>query len=197
MSTHIESLKSLWQTLPAEDALVSHKTLRRRADKFQAKHKRRDMMEYLGFASLLGLMAYYLTQRADWQALVASGLVIMGGIIILWNYHRIAKVKRRPSSSSSETTLDYLRRELTRQRDAAASAWKWYLLPVVPSLIFVLIFRWLETGPTLTQLTDFRITILFVFAFLVACLTAIIFWQFLNAARYQRQLDALEKYSSQ
>ena len=195
MSTDTQSLKSLWQTLPAEKNVFSHEQMQQLAHQFQDKHKRRTLTEYLGFAGLLGLIAYNLTQRADWQALAASGLAIIGAIIMLWNYHRIAKVNALPSSNSSETTLEYMRRELTRQRDAAASAWKWYILPCVPFFIFVLAFRWSEEGATLTELTDFRVILLSFFAFIVASLFAFIFWYFLNAARYQRQLDALDKFT--
>jgi len=195
MSTNTQSLKSLWQTLPAEKNVFSHEQMQQLAHQFQVKHKRRTLTEYLGFAALVGIIAYYLTQRSDWQALAASGLAIIGGIIMLWNYHRIAKANALPSSNSSETTLEYMRRELTRQRDAAALAWKWYLLPFVPFLIFVLAFRWSEEGATLTELTDFRVILLSFFAFIVASLIATMFWYFLNAARYQRQLDALDKFT--
>ena len=195
MSTNTQSLKSLWQTLPSEKNVFSHEQMQRRAQKFEAKHKRRMITEYLGFAGLLGLIVYYLTQRADMLALAASGLAVIGALIMLRNYNRKAKVNALPASNSSETTLDYMRRELTRQRDAAASAWKWYVLPVVPFFIFVLVFRWIEEGATLTELTDFRITLLSYFAFSVAFLIALIFWQFLNAARYQRQLDELDRYN--
>ena len=195
MSTKTQSLKSLWQTLPAEKNVFSHEQMQQLAHQFQVKHKRRTLTEYLGFAALLGLTAYSLTLRADWQALAASGLAIMGGIIMLSNYHRIAKVNALPSSNSSERTLEYMRRELTRQRDAAASAWKWYILPFVPFLVYVLAFRWSEEGATLTELTDFRVILLSFFAFIVACLFATMFWYFLNAARYQRQLDAFDKFT--
>ena len=195
MSADTQKLKSLWQTLPSEKAVFSPTQMQQRAQKFQAKHKRRILTEYLSFAVLLGIIAFYLTQRADWQAIVGSGLAVIGSIIMLVNYNRLAKVNALPVSNSSETTLDYMRREITRQRDAAATAWRWYVLPAMPFFIFVLVFRWIEEGATLTELTDFRIIILSFFAFIVAFLVALIFWQFLNAARYQRQLDALDKLS--
>jgi len=191
MSADPHRLKSLWQSLPSQTSVYSHEQMQKRADKFETKHKRRDIIEYLAIAAIFGLVVFYLTQRSDWRALVASGLAIAGAITMVRNYNRIAKVKVMPSTKASETTLDYMRRELIRQRDAAASAWKWYILPVVPFLIFVLVFRWLEEGATLTELTDFRVMILSFFAFVVAYLIATIFWQFLNAARYQRQLDEL------
>lgn len=191
MSTNDQSLKSLWQTLPSEKAVFSQDQMRQRAEKFHAKHKRRIVIEYLGFAVLVGWIAYHPTFRSDWKAMVASGLAIIGGIIMLWNYNRIAKVKAAPSANPNETMLNYMRRELTRQRDAAATAWKWYILPAAPFFIFVLAFRWMEEGTTLTELTDARIMILSLFALAVTVLVATVFWQFLNAARYQRQLDAL------
>ena len=193
MSADTQSLKSLWQSLPSEKVAFDLEQMQHRVKKFQTKHKRRIIIEYLAFAVLIGWIALDPTFRTDWKALMASGLAIAGGIIMLWNYNRIAKVNAAPSLNSNQTTLEYMRRELTRQRDAAASAWKWYILPLTPFFIFVLVFRWIEEGSTLTELTDIRVMILSFFAFVVAFLIATIFWQFLNAARYQRQLDALDK----
>lgn len=191
MSTDTQKLKSLWQSLPSQTVVYSHEQMRERADRFQAKHKRRDAMEYLGFAGLIGLIGFYLMQRADWQALTASALAILGAMVMFWNFYRLAKVKTLPTSNSSQTTLDYMRSELTRQRDAAATAWKWYILPFVPFAIFSTVFRWMEEGETLTELTNFRLVILLMFVAFVAIMISLLFWQFLKAARYQRQLDEL------
>jgi len=196
MSTNNQSLKTIWQKLPSETIVFNQDQMRRRVEKFQSKHKRRTLAEYLGFVALLGLIACYLTFRSDWKAWVASGLAVICSIIMLWNYNRIAKLKISPSSSPDKTMIQYMRRELTRQRDAAATAWRWQILPLTPFFIFVIGFRWLEEGTTLRELTDARIVILSILVFLMTYLVAHVFWQFLNAARYQRQLDILDKSSN-
>lgn len=194
MSINKKNIKSLWQTLPSEKTVFNHKQMQARAEKFQAKHRRRDIMEYLGFAALLALIVLDPKLREDWKTWVASALAVLGCIIMLWNYNRLAKSKSLPSSHSSETTLDYMRRELTRQRDAAATAWRWYILPVVPFFIFVMAYRWAEEGSTIMEFTNIRLKLVLFFLFTIAFLTACIFWKRLCAARYQRQLDELDKY---
>ena len=194
MSVHEQKLRALWQSLPSETVTFTSDQMQSRVRKFQAKHKRRDRVEYVGILALFGLMAYTLNLRSDWKAWVACGLAVLGALIMMWNYHKFAKVKPSPSLNSSSTLLEFMRRELKRQRDAAASAWRWYLLPAIPFLTFVLAFRWMEEGSTLIEITDMRFSLLLLTAFLIAFLAAHIFWYFLRAARYQHQLDELERY---
>ena len=193
MSVHDQSLKSLWQNLPTQRLTITAEQMRERARKFEAKHKRRDIIEYSGYALLFALTAYMLTVHSDWQMWVASGLVIGGALIVMWNYNKYAKAKPMPASNSGDKLLNFLRREVTRQRDAAASMWKWYILPFAPFIIFVMIFRWIEEGSTLFEITETRILLLFLLGLALAFFCAYIFWSFLNAARYQRELDNLDR----
>ncbi len=195
MSVNENSLKSLWQKLPSERTVFTNAQMQARARKFQAKHKRRDVTEYAGYAALFVLVGYMLTVRAAWQDWVASGLVIVGSVIAMWNYNRIARAKPMPSGTAGDSLLGSMRRELTRQRDAASTAWRWYILPLTPCVIFIAGYRWVEEGATLTELTDMRIYILMMTAFCVTFFGACVLWQFLCAARYQRQLDDLARYS--
>ena len=193
MSVHDQSLKSLWQTLPAQRITITAEQMRARARKFEAKHKRRDIIEYIGYALFFAAITYMLTVHSDWQMWVASGLAVGGGLIAMWNYNKYAKAKPMPASHSGDKLLNFMRREITRQRDAAASMWKWYLLPAAPFIIFVMIFRWIEEGSTLFEITETRISLLFMLGLALAVFSAYIFWYFLNAARYQRELDNLDR----
>ena len=58
MSVHDQSLKSLWQNLPTQRLTITAEQMRERARKFEAKHKRRDIIEYSGYALLFALTAY-------------------------------------------------------------------------------------------------------------------------------------------
>jgi len=186
--------KSLWQELPSETFLFTNEQMHTRARKFQAKHKRRDIIEYIGFAVLFALVAYMLSVQADWQEWIASGLVVIGAFIAIRNYNRFAKVKSMPSSNSSDALLKFMRCELRRQRDARATEWRWYFLPFTPFIIFTFSYRWVEEGSTLTELTQMRILILLVNTLIAVFLIAYVKWKFFQAAHYQRQLDELESY---
>jgi len=120
--------------------------------------------------------------------------VVMGSIIAIWNYSRFARQTREPLGHSKDSLFGFMRRELSRQRDAAKSMWKWYVLPLVPAFLFIMAFRWMEEGPDLTSLTDMRLAILLAFALIIAFYSAMIFWKWLEAAKYQRQLDVLDQY---
>lgn len=194
MSKDTQNLKSLWQSLPSEKIVANPALMRQRAEKFQSKNKRRDMFEYVSWAALFILVIYMLTLRADWKIWVTAGLVIMGSAIAVWNYYRRKGHKSIPEGNSNENLVDFMRHELTRQRDSAASTWRWYLLPLMPGALFIMGFRWLEEGSTILELTQTRVFLLFAFAFLLTSFGAYILWQFLCAARYQRQLDELDRY---
>jgi len=190
-----DGVKSLWQSLPSEKVVFTNEQMQARVLRFQAKHKRRDLVEYTSYAALFALVAYVHSFYSGWQNWVISGLVILGAIISMRNYYRLAGFKVVRTQTAGETLLESMRGGLIRQRDAASSAWRWYILPFVPALIFLTIFRWVEEGTTLTELTDARVLILLLTALMISFLAACVLWLFLKAAQYQRQLDHLERYA--
>lgn len=196
MSTHDQSLKALWQNLPSETVTFTADQMRSRVRKFQVKHKRRDIIEYSSCALLFALLAYMLTLRSEWQEWVSSGLAVFAAIIMMWNYNRLAKVETLPTFDAADKTIKFLRRQLRRQRDAAASAWKWYVLPTAPFFVFTFAYRWIQEGSTILEFTDMRISLLIMLGCAISFLGATVLWMFLRAARYQRQLDDLERYVS-
>ena len=58
MSINEDSIKTLWQTLPSEKLVFNDSQLRARARKFQAKINRRNIIEYLSFSFLFGVIIY-------------------------------------------------------------------------------------------------------------------------------------------
>lgn len=193
MSTDTQKLKSLWQSLPSEKLTFSHEQMQRRADKFQAKHKRRDVIEYLGWGVFFLLVVYILSVRATVGDLVFCGLGVAGAIVAILGYYRRMGSRKVAASNSSEKLVDFMRRELTRQRDGAASLWRWYVLPFAPAMVFLFVIRWVEFGETAVGFTEMRVELVIVFGFMIAFFVACILWSLLCAARYQRQLDELER----
>lgn len=193
MPANDQSLKILWQNLPSEKFSMTEDQLLKKAQDFKSKHRRRELLEYAAFPVLLVLIAYALSLRAGWEDWVAAGLAVFGAFVTIRNFVKFSKVKLDMPTASGETTRLFLLRELTRQRDAAASAWKWYILPLVPFFMFVFAFRWAQEGATLTEITNMRISLLLTTIIAVIVLGLTILWQFLIAARYQRQLDLLDR----
>lgn len=195
MSTNDQSLKSLWQKLPSETLVFTNEQMQTHARKFHEKHKRRDIIEYISWALFFCLVACMLTLQSDWQDWVASGLAVVGAIIAMWNYSRFMGLKKGTSAIPVHSLIDHMRGELTRQRDGAATAWKWYILPLTPFLVFVSVYRWIEEGSTFFEITEMRFSMLLFIGLMLAFTSAFILWKFLCAARYQRQLDTLDKYT--
>ena len=196
MSINDDSIKTLWQTLPSEKLIFNEAQLRARARQFQTKIKRRNIIEYASYVVLFGLIIYVMTgiETPVWQDWMFSGLTVIGAVIAIWGYYRLAGAKTVPEHSSSNL-LEFMRSELVRQRDYAATGWRWAFLPFLPAVIFLLIDRWLGADPNLIKLTDKRYALLVLAAFMIALTCALLFWQWLKAAKYQRQLDDLERYT--
>jgi len=196
MSNNDDSIRTLWQSLPSEKLVFNEAQLLARAGKFQTKIKRRNIFEYSSYLVLFGLIIYVMTgiETLVWQDWMFSGLTVIGATIALWGYYRLAGAKKIPEHSDSNL-LEFMRRELTRQRDYAATGWRWALLPFLPAVIFFLSERWLGADTDLIKLTDTRYTLLVLAAFMIALTSALLFWQWLQAAKFQRQLDELQRYT--
>lgn len=189
------SIHALWKTLPSEPVVLTREDMQLRITTLKAKVKRRDINEYLGFAVLFVLIAYVHSLNSGWENWVISGLMTVGAIAACWNYRRRAGGSAMAPLSASENLTQFIRRELIRQRDAAATFWRWYILPFVPAIVFICVLRWVETGPDLYALTPMRINVLMVAALCVAVGSAFILWQWLQAASYQRQIEDLGRMS--
>ncbi len=196
MSAHEDKIKNLWQNLPTSGTIYTPAQLNQRASRFQAKIKRRNLIEYVSWAVLFALTAYVNLQNPSWGNGILSGLTVLGAIIAITNYRRLAHGKSGSAHPSNDSLIKHMRTELTLQRDAAATQWRWYGLPFAPAIIFLTIYRWSETSSNFAVLTDDRISILLGLGTVVTIFAAITFWYWLQAAKYQRQLDDLNRYTS-
>ena len=78
MSNNYDSIRTLWQSLPSEKLVFNEAQLRNRAQRFQAKIKRRNIIEYSSFVFLFGLIIYVMMgiENLVWQDWVLSGLML-------------------------------------------------------------------------------------------------------------------------
>ena len=70
-----------------------------------------------------------------WIGRAGDVLMVVGVIFVLWQLHRRSSPARTPAGGTTESLLEFQRRELARQRDALKAVPVWYLLPCVPGFI--------------------------------------------------------------
>jgi hypothetical protein len=65
---------------------------------------------------------------------------------VVFQLHRRASVRPVPADAGRSASLDFYRRELERQREALRGIWSWYLLPMAPALVSVIVMRAIDQG---------------------------------------------------
>lgn len=182
-------LKQAWQAAPAAEPLPSIANLERRATRFERTIRLRNAIEYVAAALVVTLFGAF----AIWMPLpvptmrVGAALIAIGGIVVAWQLHR------RASLALPDMGLPVLlrhRTELVRQRDALASVWLWYLLPLVPGLVLMLL------GPAIDGGWDLLLRLRFADAAALALPPAFFVWVWwINrraAAKLTRMIDELD-----
>jgi hypothetical protein len=188
-------LRSLWQTMPVETVSVSLEAMRAKAHGFQKRIRRRNFIEYAATVVVVIVLVWYATlpSRAGLMWPISNGLIIAGMLVVALNLHRRARATSPPVDASAQSLIDFQRAELTRQRDALRSMWLWYILPVVPGTIlwFIAIgIHMTARNPerALTALSGAAVVVTLMFAI-------IILLNLLGAARMQRMIDDLSRYT--
>lgn len=190
-----DTLKALWESLPATPIAFSPQQMKQKVSQFERRAKRQNAVEYLGYGILFIWSLYVAVKQNDVFSWIVAALLITGAAISLWNYRRNMRVESGESITGAHDLMSFHKRELTRKRDALKTAWKWYALPLMPAVIFILAGRWVQYGDgKLLELTSARTYTVLTALFCLSTFTAVILWQFLGAAKYQRQLDELDRY---
>jgi hypothetical protein len=188
-------LRALWQSMPTTPVIVSPAEMRAGAQKFQAHIRRRNITEYVAALVVAITFGWYATWAEPATPLwpIANILIVIGALVSALNWHRRARAASVPPAASTASLIEFQRAELTRQRDALLSAWRWYLLPLLPGLALWLAAIWMaRTGTPHPELA------LPIIIAVVLCFTIVVMWvtglQLLGAARLQRMIEDLDRY---
>ncbi|OYX48500.1 MAG: hypothetical protein B7Y90_09865 [Alphaproteobacteria bacterium 32-64-14] len=188
-------LRSLWQTMPTTPVTITADEMRARATVFQRKVSRRNLVEYIASAFVIVVFGWYATWPVPATPLwpIANIMIIAGVLLIVWNLHRLARANAPPPAASAASLIDFQRAEYVRQRDALKSVWLWYIGPVVPGLILWLVAMGMGAPGhtpvrTLGSLAGTAVVAALVFG-------GIILLNLLGAARLQRLIEDLDRYS--
>ncbi|HUI41934.1 MAG TPA: hypothetical protein VL523_08200 [Terriglobia bacterium] len=139
-------LQSVWQNQPAEGIRMSVDEIRRRAGKFERKIYWRNAREYVAALVVVIFFGYEFWRTPDALSRVGFGLAIAGLLYLVWHLYRKGSSRGLPGEMGLASGVEFFRRELERQRDLVQHVWRWYLGPLVPGMI-VLIVAFSRTNP--------------------------------------------------
>ena len=129
MTDH-DPLRDLWASDQEEKFTMSITDLSARSDRFQSRSKRRNLIEYLAAALVVGVFGWMAFIIPVLSIKIGAVMIMMAAIYISWQLNRVASLSA--GDTAGDTLANIHRRELVRQRDALRSVWCWYLLPFVP-----------------------------------------------------------------
>ncbi len=119
--------------------------------------------------------------------------------LLAWSIQKrfAAQPVSTPDAISVASLIDFHRAELVRQRRSALTAWRWYVLPLVPGMTLWFVAFWighdpLKSGkiPMAVALTVTAVLVVLTFAYVIAR-------NLRGAARLQNQIDELDRYKKE
>lgn len=177
-------IKALWRDQQTETHPMTLEFIHARG--FQARVRRRNLIEYAASAVVLAAFSAYVVFLPDPILKAASALIVVGTLIVVWQLHRRGSARPLAPGASGQSALAFHRAELVRQRDALRSVWLWYLGPFVPGmLLFNAGLLMHQPGPPMVQ----RLPIP---ALVIAVFLGIWLLNRRGAQRLQREIDDLD-----
>ena len=136
--------QKLWQSQQTEHVPMSLAEIHDKSRAFQARIKRRNLIEYAAcIVVVLGFLPGVF-DRVSWMVQAASGWIIVATAFVAWQLHRRGSAERSPNIG--EALIEFHRAQLTRQRDAGRSIAVWYIAPFVPGMALLLTGLWFVRG---------------------------------------------------
>lgn len=131
-----DPLFTAWAQQPVAPLAIDPALLEDRARRLEARVWRRDAIEYAACVAAIAAFGWIGWTNPDTLVRIACGLIALGTLIVargLW-----VRRPRIAAGALGAQSMAYYRAALVQQRDALASVWRWYLLPVVPGLALFL-----------------------------------------------------------
>jgi len=145
--TEHDPLQALWASDQGEKFTMSIAELTARSDRFRSRIQRRNLIEYLAAALVVGVFGWLAFIVPAWSVRVGAGLIILAAIYVCWQVHRVGPESRLDVPADNLSRV--YRRDLVRQRDALKAVWRWYLLPFVPGIVVFVLGTNIEAGVSL------------------------------------------------
>lgn len=130
-------VQRLWQGQPATGGTMTLDELRERARRLARIVSRRNLREYVAAVLTIVLCGYLALKVPLAMMRVGFVLSLPAVLFIVYHLHRFGAARAMPVEMGLTSCLQFHRAELERQRDLLRGVWKWYLLPLMPSMILV------------------------------------------------------------
>lgn len=183
------SPRSVWQNQKLEGIRMSANEIRAKDRRFQRRIFWRNALEYAAAIALVLFSSFQFRKSSD--VVMRAGFVLAGAgtLYLVWQLWRRGSPRNLPAEMGLASALDFHRRELERQRDLLASVWRWYLGPLMPGWV-VLMIGIGRTNPGHLQHFALRFTV-----FNIVAVALFVFGWKLNqrgARKLQRRIDELD-----
>ncbi len=183
-----EDMRNVWQKQTTEGVHMSVDEIRMRAGKYNRKIVWRNAREYAAALVVTLFFAYSFVRSADLLMRAGFAIEIAGISYVCWHLYTRGSWRRLPEDLGAASSLQFHRCELERQRDLLRGVWRWYLGPMIPGLV-VLMVASARTNPGHLKHFGWVIT-----AYAIVCAGAFVFIGWLNeraARRLQKKIDEL------
>ena len=120
---------------------MSIEEIRGRAGKFEKKIYWRNAREYVVALVMVVFFGFEFWRMPDALTRVGVGLMIAGLLYLVWQLRQRGSSRTLPEELGLATGLEFFRRELEKQRRLVANVWSWYLGPMVPGLVVLMVAR--------------------------------------------------------
>lgn len=146
MTDH-DPLHELWASGQGEKFTMSITELTARSDRFRSRIHRRNLIEYVAAALVVGVFGWLAFIVPTWSVRVGAVLIMLAAIYISWRLHKVGSLSQ--DHVSADHLASVYRRELVRQSHALKTVWRWYLLPFVPGIVVFVLGTNIEAGASL------------------------------------------------
>src|SRR5262245_58647735 len=126
-----DDLRARWQSQPPEGTRMSLEEIRVQAEGFENRMQKTYKREYRAAIIMIIWMAAYVWLLKPILFRVGAGLAIPGILLMLYQLRKRAAPQTLPQDLGLTSSVEFLRRELERQRDARLTVWRWYLMPLM------------------------------------------------------------------
>ena len=188
-----DKIRQIWRSQKTERATMPIDEIRTKADRFHRRILHRNLREYIGAAVVVLAFAWFAWKAPGVVTRTGSALMIAGTLFVAWQLHRRGAARRAPQSCSGMDLVEFQIEELTRQREALRSVWRWYLAPFIPGFVTLLAGFYFQ-DPATGSAIELHHQFLILYSTIMALLFVIIWLaNAIMASRLQRHIDALEK----
>jgi len=181
--------KEAWQASVEIAGPPPIEDVRKGADKFYRRIRRRNAVEYVACVVVVVAFSTYVFVLPHVLQKIGSAMIVLATFYVAWQLHRRASAEP-PEKAGTMPLLAFARAQMLRQRDALRSIFWWYILPFIPGLVVMTLGNGMDPefaakGPPLWVRW-------LVFAGMGAALAGVWWLNQYGARKLQRRIDEID-----